>query len=60
MKDESKWSDTQKQKAIENSVPFKFRWRGTDFSHQIENKKEEQKMIPEVKNMIDKIGKSID
>jgi hypothetical protein len=60
MKDESKWSDTQKQKAIEYSVPFKFKWRGADFSHQIENKKEEQKMIPEVKNMIDKIGKSVD
>jgi hypothetical protein len=59
-KNEMAFTEFQTKKYIEGKTAVRMEWRGADFSHQIKNNRQEQKMIPEIKTMIDGIGKSID
>lgn len=55
-KDDNTWSEFQKSVAESGYKPLQMPWCGADFSHQVENKKEDQGLLTEVKQMISSIG----
>jgi len=58
-KNEIAFDEYQTRKYIEGKTAVKMQWRGADFSHQVENKREDQPLLPEVKTMIGNIGKDV-
>ena len=59
-KNETAFDEYQTKKYIEGKTAVRMQWRGADFSHQVENKKENQALLPEVKTMIESIGKPVE